>query len=88
MNLVLHLSSTSYIPLIFSLTYLTFLHVIYLPVYIYICFYYFTFIRVSHYSITLQYTICMYNVVLRFFLTKNGMYICIIFFLNIYDISR
>lgn len=35
MNLVLHLSSTSYIPLIFSLTYLTFLHLIYLPVCIY-----------------------------------------------------
>ena len=76
MNLVLHLSSTSYIPLIFSLTYLTFLHVIYLPVCVYIyiyiyVLYYFKFIRVSHYSVTLQYTTCMYYVILRFFLRKK-----------------
>ena len=88
MNLVLHLSSTSYIPLIFSLTYLTFLHVIYLPVcvYIYIYIYIYMFytilhlleslIIVLHYS-TLHVCIMLYYVSS---LEKNGMYICIIFF--------
>lgn len=84
MNLVLHLSSTSYIPLIFSLTYLTFLHVIYLPVCVYIYIYMFytilhlleSLIIVLHYS-TLHVCIMLYYVSS---LEKNGMYICIIFF--------
>lgn len=75
MNLVLHLSSTSYIPLIFSLTYLTFLHVIYLPVYIYI--YVFTILHLLESLIIVLHYSTLYVCIMLYYVSSLQKMVCI-----------